>query len=117
MHDRSDLPPMEIVTVEEVSHIGATRLRVEVAVSPEDTDALPRVAQAVMEYLDSDHDIVWIFFHASTVAASSGVGADARAVFVRNDMQPQHRPKPLTCPHGTIEIEMQDGILTVERSV
>ena len=115
MSNRSDLPPFEIVRVEDASFAAAKRLRAYVAISPEDVDRAGEVAQAVIDEHGADNDVVVIFFHFSPESAGKSA-AEVRAQYVRNGMKQGFVPKPLTNSRNTFEVEMPDGTLTVEKA-
>ncbi len=111
----ADLPPFEVVSVEDASHAGAKRLRIDVALSPEDAAQVGQVALEVVTRHAGDNDVVWLFFHPSA-AIVDWEPATIRGQYVRHAMRPDFRPEPLASPRGTIAIETVDGIITVEHA-
>ena len=115
MSDQNDLPPFEIVSVENASSAVAKRLRVYVVINPKDVDQTGRVAHAVISEHGADNDVVTMFFHFS--AASAGHDpAVARAQYVRNGMKQGYVPKALTGDRETFEVETLHGVITVEKA-
>ena len=115
MNRYSTLPPYEVISVEDASHAAAKRLRINVALSPEDAGQVGQVALAVIEAHTADNDVVLLFFHPSAASADREP-AMIRGQYVRNDMQQDFRPQPLTSRLGTIEIETPDGVIVVENA-
>ena len=109
----ADLPPFEVVNVEDASHTAAKRLRIDVALSPEDFGQVGQVALEVITRHAGDNDVVWLFFHPSATIVDWEPAA-IHVQYARNDMRPDFRPEPITSPLGTIEIETVDGVITVE---
>lgn len=115
MTHRDDLPPYEVVSVEDISHAGAMRLRINVALSPEDSDEVGKVALDVVTRHAGTYEVAMIFFHYSEANVDRQAAA-IRAQYVRNDMRERYRPQPITSPLGTIEIETRDRVITVENA-
>lgn len=112
MSNRNDLPPFEIVDEpESYSHAGAKRLRIRVAISPEDAEQVGEVATHIISELAADNDEVMVFFHPSSQSADGASIAIARAQYVRNGSD----RNPFTSSRNTFEIETPDGVITVEK--
>ena len=112
MSSRNDLPPFEIVgEPESYSHAGAKRLRIRVALGPEDAGQVGEVATHIVRELAADNDEVMVFFHPSSESADGASIAIARAQYVRNGSE----RNAFTSSRDTFEIETPDGVITVER--
>ncbi|HEV2128285.1 MAG TPA: hypothetical protein VGR22_06685, partial [Thermomicrobiales bacterium] len=65
-------PPDEIVGTEDASHAPAARLRIHVAISPEDSAWGGQVAHEVVTQHAGTNDVVRVFFHASAEVVDPG---------------------------------------------
>lgn len=113
MTERTNLPPFEIVSMEDASHAAAKRLRVYVAVRPEDTDQMAKVAVQVVTDHAANNDVVIMFFYFSAAAAGKAP-AEARAQYVRSGMKQGFVPTPLKSERGMLKLKMPHGVVTVE---
>lgn len=113
----SSLPLYEVVDISDYSHVAARRLRVAIAISPEDLSQASVVAHHVVEEHAGPYDIAMLFFYPSHEATVAGEAAALlRAQYIRHGMQPGFRPPPLASPYGTVEIDTGAGLLIVERT-
>lgn len=113
MTTSAPLPPYEIVTIEDASTAAAKRLRVYVAVRPEDTADLARVAGDVVRNHAANNDVVIMFFHFSAAVAGR-TPAEARAQYVRDGMKQGYVPAPLKSDRAVARVRMPQGVMTVE---
>lgn len=113
MSVRIDLPPFDIVSMEDASNLVAKRLRVYVAVQPEDVDRIAQVATGIVDDHASNNDVVFMFFHFSAEAAGK-TPAEARAQYIRNGMKQGYVPAPLKSDRGVYKVKMPNGVVTVE---
>lgn len=110
------LPPFDVVNVVDASHGGANRLRIYVAISPEDLERARHVATQIVEEYGRGLDVVMIYFYPSREAADPpAMKAMLTGQYIRNGFQGEFRPKPITSKSGTFEIEVIDGLLIIER--
>lgn len=112
---RNQVPPFEIVRVEDASFAAAKRLRAYVAINPEDIDQADRVAAEVVFEYAANNDIVVMFFHFSPEAAGNDP-AEVRAQYVRNGMKQGFHPGTLKSQRDTFDVETQNGVITVEKT-
>ena len=113
MSDRLDVPPFDIVSIEDASNLVAKRLRVYIAIQPEDVDHIAQVAVNVIDGHASNNDVVFMFFHFSAEAAGK-TPAEARAQYIRNGMKQGYVPAPLKSERGVYKVKMPNGVVTVE---
>ena len=81
MTDRNQVPPYEIVRVEDASFVAAKRLRVYVAIDPEDIDQADKVAAEIVAEHAANNDMVMLFFHFNPEAAGNDP-AEVRAQYI-----------------------------------
>ncbi len=108
-----NVPPFEIVNMEDASHAAAKRLRVYLAVRPEDSAHLAEVAFKVIADHAANNDVVIMFFYYSAAAAGKGQ-AEARAQYVRNGMKQGFVPAQLKSDRSLHKFKMPRGVVTVE---
>lgn len=117
MQTQPALPSFEIITIENASNTAAKRLRVYVAIDPDDMAQVDEVATAVITEHAGDNDVVMMFFHPSPAEAGKAP-PEARAQYVRNGMKQGYIPKPLTNVRGsygtTTRVKTPNGVITVE---
>lgn len=110
------LPPFELVRADRADYGVMRRVRLYIAISPEDLDRASRVARRVLVSYEENNDVAMLYFYPSAEAADR---AAERAVivgqYVRHDFLGDFRPEPLTSQKGTVEIATRHGTLIVER--
>jgi hypothetical protein len=106
-------PAFEVVHIEDASTERAKRLRVYVAVQPEDAPLMAQVAVAVVTDHAANNDVVMIFFHYSAAAAGR-TPAEGRAQYVRAGMRQGFVPAPMTSDRRVVKMKMPHGVLTLE---
>jgi hypothetical protein len=110
------LPPFELVRADRADYGVMRRVRLAIAISPEDLDQAPRVARKVMALYEDDNDVAQLYFYPSAEAADRAAErAFIVGQYVRRDFRSPFRPEPLTSHTGTVEIATQHGVLIVER--
>lgn len=115
MTDSQHVPPFEIVRVENASFAAAKRLRVYVAIDPADIDQAGSVAAEVVAEHAANNDMVMMFFHFNPEAAGKDP-AEVRAQYIRSGMKQGFHPGTLKSHRDTIEVETQNGVITVEKT-
>jgi hypothetical protein len=106
-------PAFEVVHIEDASNERAKRLRVYVAVRPEDAALMAQVAVAVVTDHAANNDVVTIFFHYSADVAGR-TPAEGRAQYVRAGLRQGFVPAPLTSDRRMVKMKMPHGVLTLE---
>jgi hypothetical protein len=113
MADRITVPPFDIVSIEDASHAALKRLRVYVAIRPEDADELVNVAAKIVSDHAANNDAVVMFFYFSATDAGKGP-SEARAQYVRNGMRQGVAPAPLKSERSLHRFKLPNGVVTVE---
>jgi hypothetical protein len=107
------VPPFEIVRMEDASHDSAKRLRVYLAVRPENAEHLTEIAVKVISDHAANNDVVIMFFYYSAAAAGK-TQAEARAQYVRNGLRRGFVPTPLKSERSVHRFKLPRGVVTVE---
>jgi hypothetical protein len=113
MSSPAEMPPYDIVTIEDASNAVVKRLRVYVAVRPEHAGDMARIAGDVVETHAANNDVVIMFFHHSAAAAGKAPAA-ARAQYVRDGMKQGYVPASLKSDRAVITVRMPHGVMAVE---
>lgn len=113
MTDRIPVPPFEIVSMEDASHAALKRLRVYVAIRPEDADQVVTIAAKIVHDHAANNDAVVMFFYFS--AADAGKAPpEARAQYVRRGMRQGSAPAPLKSERRLQRFRLPNGVVTVD---
>jgi hypothetical protein len=107
------LPPFTIVHTEDASTATLKRLRVYVAIRPEDTERMAHVAAKVVSDHALNNDAVIMFFYFSAADAGKAP-SEARAQYVRNGLRRGAGPTPLSSERSLHRFKLPNGVITVE---
>ena len=113
MAESIQVPSFEIVNMEDASHAAAKRLRVYLAVRPEDSARMAEVASKVVADHAANNDVVIMFFYYSAAHAGK-TQAEARAQYVRNGLKQGFIPAQLKSDRSLHRFKLPHGVVTVE---